>query len=130
MVDPERQDVTSVQLVGGVVYANLFEYVLHRWYLHRDGGDPAHTQHHKEPEIPTALVKWDIWAMFAGHALVLALAGWWTALVTIAVYLVILELAHSWQHKLNRGYHLLHHKRPAKNASRSLFGCASFSPSK
>lgn len=109
-----------IQAAGAVIYADGIEALAresHAWSTTRDplGLQHRHLLHHISPEEHLALAAtWPVGVLFAVHAVTLWVLGLKVALVAIAAYLVMLDVAHRAQHKLGRGYHLAHHDRPVK----------------
>jgi hypothetical protein len=117
----------------GLLYANLFEYCLHRFALHAKGGflPEKHGLHHttwgKEEEplyINFARSPWVVVLLIAANALPVAALEWvWRpgfaagALAAFAIYFVVFEELHWRIHlgglprglKFSRRHHLAHH---------------------
>ena len=120
-------------LLAGIVYANAFEYVLHRFILHAREGFLAatHGVHHstwrtaEEPlYVNFARSPWVVVLLFAGNALPVAALEWGLRLgiaagmfVAFAAYFIVLEEIH-WRTHVGtvprwldgcRRHHLRHH---------------------
>jgi len=95
------------EFIGALVWANLLEYIIHRWLLHKKGHSPDHMHHHDFPEVPGTFVKWQLWVIFAIHAALFMHRP--VMVITWFLYLIVLEGVHRLMHRWHWGYHMLHH---------------------
>ena len=130
--------VVLISLIVGLIWGNAFEYVYHRWLLHRSGSSHAagHREHHAQIGTPqqaehVALITSPVnvvllFVINGSPAFVVAsLIGLRGALSGVflgwAVYLIATEEIH-WRIHMNgwlppgfrlaRAYHMSHHARP------------------
>lgn len=141
---PPQPTMWLAGLVAGFVWANFFEYALHRWVLHVSGtyaGD-GHLLHHASVGMPNEPMYVNlggkvIWVllMFAGNGAPVAAADWLLragfapgVLVSFSAYFILTEELHwrfhmggwlpSWLARA-RARHMAHHDRP--NCDYSIF---------
>ena len=127
-----------IGLIIGLIWGNAFEYVYHRWLLHRFGSPlgAGHREHHVQIGTPeqaehVAFIssQLNIVLLFVINgvpaSLIASLIGLWRILSGVfigwAVYLIVTEEIH-WRIHMNgwlppdlrfaRAYHMSHHARP------------------
>jgi fatty acid hydroxylase family protein len=137
MISPTTLPKLALGFLVGLVWANGFEYVYHRFILHLAGSYFArrHLIHHRAtgtPEEPEHVTfgesPWWIVLLFVVNGIPVSVADWLLGLgiapgmlLAFAAYFVAVEEIH-WRIHLGerlpsflepaRGYHLLHHDRP------------------
>ncbi|MFB3921240.1 MAG: sterol desaturase family protein [Terriglobia bacterium] len=135
IVFPPRGAASAWGFVIGLVYANLFEYALHRFILHAREGLLAQTHgvHHRTWRAPDeslyvnfARSPWIVMLLFGGNALPVLAAEWLMRLgfaaamiVAFVPYFIVVEEVHWRIHmgglpgwlEFARRHHLRHHAR-------------------
>jgi fatty acid hydroxylase family protein len=137
MISPTTPQMLALGFLAGLVWANGFEYVYHRFILHWAGSYFArrHLVHHRATGTPeeaehVTLGESPLWIvlLFVVNGLPLTAVDWLLGLgiasgmlLAFAAYFVAVEEIH-WRIHLGeslpsflepaRGYHLLHHDRP------------------
>ena len=132
-----RPAMWLVGLLFGFVWANFFEYALHRWILHVPGtyAGEGHLLHHASVGMPNEplyvnLGGKPIWVvlMFVGNGGPVVAADWFLhlgfapgALVSFSLYFILTEEIH-WRFHMGgwlpawldraRARHMAHHDRP------------------
>jgi len=140
LLHPPRPTVWAVGLVSGFLWANFFEYALHRWILHVPGTSAfeGHLLHHASIGMPHEPLHVNLGGkaiyvvmMFAGNGVpVIAAdrllhAGFAPGvLVSFGLYFILTEEVHwrfhmggwlpSWLDRA-RARHLAHHDRPDRD---------------
>jgi hypothetical protein len=133
---PPRWEMWAVGLMVGFVWANFFEYALHRWILHVPGtyAFDGHLLHHASVGMPHEPLHVNLGGkaiyvvtMFAGNSTPVMLADWllhWRfapgVLVSFSLYFFLTEEIHwrfhmggwlpSWLDRA-RARHMAHHDR-------------------
>ena len=139
-VRPPHAALWVIGLAAGFLWANLFEYALHRWILHVPDSyaGKTHLLHHASVGMPneplyTNLGGKVIWVllMFAGNELPVVAADWhWRIgfapgmLVSFGLYFILTEELH-WRFHMGgwlppwlegaRARHMAHHDRPDRD---------------
>jgi len=137
---PPRPEMWLLGLVAGFIWANFFEYALHRWILHVPGSYAfeGHLLHHASIGMPSEPLYVNLGGkaiyvvlMFAGNGVPVIIADrllhWGFApgvLVSFSLYFILTEEIHwrfhmggwlpSWLDRA-RARHMAHHDRPDRD---------------
>lgn len=137
---PPSPAMWLIGLVGGFIWANFFEYALHRWILHVPGtfGFEGHLLHHSSFETPIEPLHVNLGGkasyvvvMFAGNSAPVIAADWLLhlgfapgMLVSFSLYFFLTEEIH-WRFHIGgwlpgwldraRTRHMAHHDRPDRD---------------
>jgi len=135
-----RLEMWLLGLVAGFVWANFFEYALHRWIMHVPGrfAFDGHLLHHASVGMPHEPLHVNLGGkaiyvvlMFAGNGLPVVIADWllrWGfapgVLVSFSLYFILTEEIH-WRFHMGgwlpsgldraRARHMAHHDRPDRD---------------
>jgi len=137
---PPRLEMWLIGLVAGFVWANFFEYALHRWIMHVPGSYAfdGHLLHHASIGMPHEPLHVNLGGraiyvvlMFAGNGAPVVIADWLLhagfapgVLVSFSLYFLLTEEIHwrfhmggwlpSWLARA-RARHMAHHDRPDRD---------------
>jgi sterol desaturase/sphingolipid hydroxylase (fatty acid hydroxylase superfamily) len=137
---PPRLEMWLIGLVAGFVWANFFEYALHRWILHLPGSYAfeGHLLHHSSIGKPHEPLHVNLGGkasyvvtMFAGNGAPVIVADWLLhlgfapgVLVSFSLYFFLTEEIH-WRFHMGgwlpawldraRARHMTHHDRPDRD---------------
>jgi len=136
-VRPPRLEMWLIGLAAGFLWANFFEYALHRWILHRPGtyAFEGHLLHHSSIDTPQEPLHVNLGGkaifvvmMFVGNGAPVVVADWLLragfapgVLVSFSLYFLLTEEIH-WRFHMGgwlpawldraRTRHMAHHDRP------------------
>ena len=97
------------------LYANLFEYAIHRWAEHGPLWEKNHKNHHEDPETPSLFAHtWPgiltLAALIGGSGYLFKAWGWLPLAFFLFYYIVLIEGAHYVAHKFHISkHHMTHH---------------------
>jgi len=135
-----RLGMWLIGLAAGFLWANFFEYALHRWILHWRGTYSAqgHLLHHSSIDTPLEPLHVNLGgkslyvvAIFAGNGIPVIVADWFAhagfapgVLVSFSLYFLLTEEIH-WRFHMGgwlpawfsraRARHMAHHDRPDRD---------------
>jgi len=107
--------VTLLHLLVCFLYANIMEYVIHRWAEHGPLWDLNHKNHHEDPETPSLFAHtWpgilSLTALIAGSGYLFHWWSWWWTAFFSFYYVVLIEGAHFVAHRFHISkHHMRHH---------------------
>jgi len=136
-VRPPRWTMWAIGLAAGFLWANFFEYALHRWIMHVPGSYAfeGHLLHHSSVGMPSEPLHVNLGGkaifvvlMFVGNGGPVVAADWFLhlgfapgALVSFSLYFILTEEIH-WRFHMGgwlpawldraRARHMAHHDRP------------------
>jgi len=139
-LNPPQPMMWTIGLVAGFIWANFFEYALHRWIMHVPGSYAfdGHLLHHASIGMPHEPLHVNLGGkaiyvvlMFAGNGAPVVIADWLLragfapgVLVSFSLYFILTEEIH-WRFHMGgwlpawldraRARHMAHHDRPDRD---------------